>query len=164
MIRELDSYSMYAIGAGCFMNGDQQQRIRDPLTGELRRERVFTTDREIEIDHLDRTVEFGERAAAELAHLLGWVAPGVHRDLTLKASELEKERDDATTKSAEDGAASLVNVRQAAEAIIKAEELADEVEALTSKLKSFRSQVSQLRKQVKDSKTEAKAISSFGDA
>lgn len=92
-IREIDSYTQHALGRGCFFNRHDQQMVNKPGGGR-RRERVFTSDRTIQHPE-SGVVEFGELAAAEIAHLLGWVNPDLFENtvetnntLSLEAGEL----------------------------------------------------------------------------
>jgi len=162
MIREIDAYTMYAIGSGCFMNGDRQQKVRDPLTGERRSERVFTTDREIEIEDIG-VVEFGERAAAEIADQLGWVAPQTHAALVREMTTIERERDDLVSKIASYEQASNTNVIQAAEAITEAERLRDENEKLSADLRSTRGTLGAMTKNNNQLQAKLDNVTSFGD-
>jgi len=162
MIREIDAYTMNAIGSGCFMNGDRQQKIRDPLTGERRSERVFTTDREIELEDIG-IVEIGERAAAEIADQLGWIAPQTHSALVTEMSSIERERDDLVSKIASYEQASNTNVIQAAEAITEAERLRDENEKMSSELRSIRGTLGALTKNNSQLQSRLDKVTSFGD-
>ncbi len=161
-VREIEAYTMHAIGAGCFFNNDSQKRIHDPDTGKLRRERIFTSDREIELEDMG-VIEFGERFATEIAHVLGWVSPQNYASSTEHATTMEVERDNAVSLQAGAEEASLTNVRQAGQAIERAEDLADQVEELQAKLASANGKLGSLTKQLKDAKELVEQVTDFGD-
>ena len=161
-VREIDSYSQYAVGAGCFFNNSPQQMVDDPDTGVKRRERVFTSDTMIEYEH-EGTIEYGERFAMEISDALGWIPPKTWKVLKEHASQMELAATEANKRAVESEEASLVNVRQAAEAIIKADDLAKQVTSLTAALKAEKTAASNLKRKITTMEKHAKKAEGFGD-
>lgn len=163
-VREIDAYSTHAYGSGCFFNRDSQQRINDPDTGQLRRERVFTSDVMIEVgDEPLGVIEFGERFAAEIAHVLGWVSPQAHAKTVQQATDMEMQRNTAVAAQAAAEAASEVNLAQTAKAVASGAELKDQVEALQAQLASANGKLGSLTKQLKDAQEQIVNLTDFGD-
>ena len=161
-IREIDQYTMYALGNGCFFNGDRQQSINDPYKGHFRKERVFSSDRQVEYED-EGVVEFGERAAAEIAHLLGWISPKVHDSLTETAAELERDLANEAMKREDAETALRANFMTSAEAIEQNIGLKDQVTELRSKLASANGALGAARKQVGQLTDKLKSLTDFGD-
>ena len=90
-VREITDYSLHALGNGCFFNGSHKLKVRD-ANGVMRDERLFSTDRVIELED-EGVVEFGEAAASEIAHALGWVDPRTHGSLVESSTDLNLEND-----------------------------------------------------------------------
>lgn len=87
MPREIPDFSVQAIGRGCFfLNDGGRKEIRDDITGELRFERVFTSDRFVDEED-EGIVEFSERAAKHIASTLGWVHPKEHTEIERQLAE-----------------------------------------------------------------------------
>lgn len=162
-IRELDNYSPYAVGAGCFFYGVPRQKINDPETGQLRRERVWSSDREVSFDIEGETVEFGEQFATELAHALGWISPKTWKALERHAVEMEKLAEDAQNRATAAEEASLTNVRQAAEALVKVDDLEERNISLQSQANSLKGTIGQLKRQIAQLEAAASAKENFGD-
>jgi hypothetical protein len=163
MIREIDGYSMHALGAGCFFNGGSHQlKISDPATGHLRRERIFTSDREIEV-HDVGIVEFGERAAYEIAHTVGWISPEVHKGVVDAATQLERERDELAAELGDLRAGVTGQLRLGSEAVVQVEQLREELEEVQAKLRSEQGARGGLQAKVNSLTKKLDTVSSFGD-
>lgn len=162
MIREIDAYTMYAIGSGCFMNGDRQQKIRDRVTGELRKERVFTLDREVDYEDIG-TIEIGERAAQEIAHLLGWVSPEAHAAVLKRAVDAEHERDKALAEAQSATEAYRTGAAQSAQAFEEAETAKKELADLKKEMTALKRDRTTALRKIGALEKEITKLTNYGD-
>jgi chromosome segregation ATPase len=124
---------------------------------------VWTTDTQIEIDHIDGEVEFGERFAMEIAHELGWISPKAWRSMQDQMETLAKEAESATAdKLAAEEAVDVVT-RQAGTALADKDAAEERIKALTSQTASLKGTISALKRQIVKMGAEAEAEDNFGD-
>lgn len=161
-IREITDYSDFALGAGCFFGNGPKIQISDPKTGHLRHERVFTSDRLIEIQD-EGIVEFSERAAFEIAHAVGWVSPEAHNIVADALVEMERERGALAAELGELRAGVAGQLKLGAEAQVQLEQTREELEELRAKLRSEQGARGGLTRKVNELEGQLKLVQGFGD-
>lgn len=162
-VREIPHFAHDAINGGCFVNGGNSVKVRDPETNELRNERCFTFDRRVEKHMYGKRIQIGERAVMELADRLGWISPRAAKALRETIVDLERRLADAEARASEaetaaDQAAKrlgvVVSAKEAAEA--KADELRGDVARLHGEKGALVKQIGKLEADL--------ANTEFGDA
>ena len=161
-IREITDYSDFALDAGCLFGYGPKIQISDPKTGRLRPERVFSTDRMIEIQD-EGILEFSERAAFEIAHAVGWVSPEAHQVVADALVEMEGERDRLAADLGELRAGVAGQLKLGAEAQVQLEQAREEIEELREKLRAEQGARGGLTRKVNQLEGQLKLVQGFGD-
>lgn len=148
-VRELDGFTNFAVGGDCFINKSKQTKLRDKLTGQLRQERVFRIDHEVDLQWEGQYIEIGERGAEQLADVLGWIPPWKVADLEAQVADLTVQLAEANSLAVEATESARVARRELASVVIEEEAVRAALDESQATVREMTGRVGALTKQIK---------------
>jgi chromosome segregation ATPase len=162
-VREIPHFAADAVNGGCFVNGGNSVKVRDPITRELRNERSFTFDRRVERHMYNKRIQIGERAVMELADKLGWISPTEAEAQRESIIELERALADAEARASEAETAADQSAKRLGTVVIQKEDAEEKADQLKRDLAKANGEKGALVKQIGTLKADL-ANTEFGDA